>query len=206
MYRGTKGIFFLMYLFVLPMILEMPLILALWLKNIPEFLVLFTRLGLLEALVSSVSYTMNAAIMATGRMKQYQLTIGIIILLNFPFSLIALLPGGPPYSVMIVGVCLSFMYSAARLLIAKVLTGFSILDFLIKVILPLMMMAASSACVTVLLWHGLTEGIFRLVIITAVSLVASSLFMYLLGISKNERYMLKKYFANTIFKRSEVVL
>jgi O-antigen/teichoic acid export membrane protein len=39
-FMGTKGKFFLMYVFMLPLMLEMPMALSLWLKNIPEYTVL----------------------------------------------------------------------------------------------------------------------------------------------------------------------
>ena len=43
-FRGCKGTFFLMYLFSLPLMIEMPYVLKLWLKEPPEMAVLFTRL------------------------------------------------------------------------------------------------------------------------------------------------------------------
>jgi O-antigen/teichoic acid export membrane protein len=51
MFRGSKGTYLLMYFFALPLVLEMPIILGIWLKNPPEYAVLFSRLILSVFLV-----------------------------------------------------------------------------------------------------------------------------------------------------------
>ena len=56
MYRSCKATFLLMFVFALPLILEMPYVLKLWLKNVPEYAVLFTILALLDALIDTISY------------------------------------------------------------------------------------------------------------------------------------------------------
>ena len=65
-----------MYVFALPLILEMPYVLKLWLKNVPEYAVLFTILALIDALIDTISYPLMAAAQATGKIKLYQAVVG----------------------------------------------------------------------------------------------------------------------------------
>lgn len=82
MYRSCKATFFLMYVFTLPLSLEMSYVLGLWLGNVPENAILFTRLALLDALIDSVSYPLMTAAQATGKIGLYQSVVGGILLLN----------------------------------------------------------------------------------------------------------------------------
>jgi hypothetical protein len=90
-----------MYVFALPLALEMPFVLSLWLKNPPEYAALFTRLALFDALIESISALLMAAVQATGKIKAYQSVVGGILLLNLPTSWIAVYAGFPAWSVMV---------------------------------------------------------------------------------------------------------
>jgi O-antigen/teichoic acid export membrane protein len=107
-FRGAKAAYFLMYAFILPLILEMPLVLSLWLKNPPKYAVLFTRLVLFDALIDSISYPIVTLAQATEKIKLYQLCVCGILLLNLPISWVVLLSGSPAYTVMIVAIVLTF--------------------------------------------------------------------------------------------------
>jgi hypothetical protein len=84
MFRGAKGTYLLMYLFVLPLILEMPMVFKVWLGNPPEQAILFTRLILIDVLIESISYPIMAVLQAIGKMRMYQSIVGGILLLNLP--------------------------------------------------------------------------------------------------------------------------
>ena len=89
-YRGCKFTFFLMYIFSLPLCLEMDGILTLWLKNPLEYAVVFTQLVLIDAVIDSISYPLMTLAQATGKIKLYQALVGGLLLLNLPLSSVAL--------------------------------------------------------------------------------------------------------------------
>jgi O-antigen/teichoic acid export membrane protein len=84
---GSKITYFLMYLFILPLILELPAVFSLWIKNVPEYAVVFTRLILIDALIESISYPIASLLQATGKIRLYQSLAGGFMLLNLPVSL-----------------------------------------------------------------------------------------------------------------------
>ena len=75
-FRGCKGTFFLMYLFALPLMIEMPYVLQLWLKEPPELSVLFTRLALLDALIDHRLHFLQIDTLAGGNEKTVVLQLG----------------------------------------------------------------------------------------------------------------------------------
>ena len=97
--RGSKMAFCLMSFFVIPLVLEAPTILKVWLGIVPEYAVIFMRLVLLISLVNSFSSLLAASQGATGNIKNYQITLTLIGALHIPFAWLAFeLGGGPEYS------------------------------------------------------------------------------------------------------------
>jgi O-antigen/teichoic acid export membrane protein len=191
MFYGCKGTYFLMYVFTFPLILEMPLILSIWLKKIPEYSVLFTRLVLFDALIDSVSFPIMTAAQATGKIKLYQSVVGGILLLNFPVSWVILRLGAPAYSVMAVAVCLTFIAFVVRILILKRLIIYSLKHFLIEVIIPVCAVSLLSAIMPLVVFRILDYGFLRLLLITGTSVVSVCIFTFIIGLSDTDRIRVK---------------
>ena len=97
--RGCKMAFCLMAFFVIPLTLEAPTVLKVWLGIVPDYAVIFMRLVLLISLVNSFSSLMATAKGATGNIKSYQITLTLIGALHIPFAWLAFECGaGPEYS------------------------------------------------------------------------------------------------------------
>lgn len=144
-FDGSKIAFFLMWSLALPFLVEMSAILNLWLKNPPADAALFTRLALVEALVFSVSAPLTTAARAPGKMGFYELTLGSIQLAIFVASWIALDLGGPSYSVFVVAIAANCAMFFIRLAIVRKLIGISAIEFMGKVLTPILIVVASSS-------------------------------------------------------------
>lgn len=186
-FRGCKGTFFLMYLFSLPLMIEMPYVLKLWLKEPPEMAVLFTRLALLDALIDSISYPIMTLAQATGKIKLYQGVVGGILLLNLPISYCALKLGAPAYAVMVIAVLVTFVAFVSRLFIVKLLARFSIKDFLCRVVFPVVIVALLASVLPTMISQNLNTDFVRLVFTTVVSCFSLCLLFFFLGLSGSER-------------------
>lgn len=186
-FRGCRMTFFLMYIFTLPLVLEMPFILKVWLKNPPENAVLFTRLVLIDALVDSVSYPIMTLAQATGKIKLYQSAVGGILLMNLPASYVCLKCGLPAYSVLVAAICITFIAFVVRLFIVKVLTDFSIRSFLMSVCLPIFAVAVLSAVVPVAARYFIKGEIMNFIGVVFLSVTFASASILFVGINKSER-------------------
>ena len=93
---GARFSFYLLLLLSLPIIIETNTILTLWLKNVPEYTVIFVRLVLVFAMCEVLSGTQITALQATGNIRNYQIVVGSLQLLNFPISYLLLGKGYAP--------------------------------------------------------------------------------------------------------------
>jgi O-antigen/teichoic acid export membrane protein len=193
MLRGAKGSYFLMYLFVLPLVLEMPLVLSLWLKNPPENAALFTQLALIDVLVNSISFPVMTAARATGNVKNYELILGCIQIGCFLISWLVLLTGAPAYSVMIVTISISIVMFVTRLLIVSALVEFSIQQFFREAVFPCCIFSIVSVIFPLILRAMLRQNFINLLIVMFVSVVSVCVSMYLVGLNNIERRIVNKF-------------
>lgn len=68
--------YYILLLFVLPILFETEFVLTLWLKHYPEHTVSFVRLILLVTMCDILSNTLINLQVATGRIRNYQLVVG----------------------------------------------------------------------------------------------------------------------------------
>ena len=179
-----------MYVLALPLCLEMNTVLSLWLKKIPEYSVLFTRLVIIEAVLTSVSYSLMTLAQATGKIKLYQGLVGGILLLDLPISWGFLKLGFPPYAVMLVAIGVELIAFWARVFIVKHLSGFPIAEFFKRSILPCIVVFILSGIVPFFLFYRIREGIVRFFITILSSVFFVGLCVLLFGMNKKEKMTL----------------
>ncbi len=186
-FRGCKFTFFLMYIFSLPLFLEMDFVLRLWLKNPPEMAVIFTQLVLLDVVIDSISFPLMTLAQATGKIKLYQGVVGGLLLCNLPISYAVLKLGAPAYAVMVVAICITFTAFVVRLFIVKQLSGISVKGFFVHSFIPCMTIAACSSVVPVLIHVRFDDTVVRFVITVFVSVLCTCLSVLFIGMNKVER-------------------
>jgi O-antigen/teichoic acid export membrane protein len=186
-HTGAKGTYFLVYIFTLPFFLEMPLVLTIWLKNLPDYIVIFTRLALLETLLNAVTMPIGSIAHATGKIKLYQAVVYGTLILNLPISWVCLYSGASPSIVVIVSLALSACTVIEVLLIVRHLIGFSIRKFMINVVFPLAYMTVVSTIAPVLVVLFVSESVVRLFLIIFISVAMSCGSFYYIALNKMER-------------------
>jgi O-antigen/teichoic acid export membrane protein len=192
MSRGVRGNYFLMYLFALPLALEMPFALSLWLKNPPEGAALFTRLTLVDVLINSIGLPLACAIRATGNIKSYAVTFSALEAGSFLLAWLVFLFGAPPYSAMLITIGISVVFIAARLLLVRSLLNISARQFFRDAIFPCCAMSMSSAVVPLLLRFVLKESVASSILVIFVCVLFAGAAMYAVGLNKAERDAIKQ--------------
>lgn len=114
-FQGARLSFYMLLILSLPILLNTQYILEIWLKTVPEHSTLFVQLVLILAMSESISYPLITAIQATGKIRNYQLLVGGLQLLNFPISYCLLHIGFFPEIIMIVAIILTQVCLGARL-------------------------------------------------------------------------------------------
>jgi O-antigen/teichoic acid export membrane protein len=192
MSRGVRGNYFLMYLFTLPLVLEMPVVLSLWLKNPPEGAALFTQLTLVDVLINSIGLPLACAIRATGNIKNYALIFSALQTGGFLLGWLIFLLGAPPYSVMLITIGISVVFIAVRLLIVRTLIKISVARFFSEAIFPCCIFSIVSAIFPLILRLVLKQNILNSIVVIFACLLFTCGSMYAIGLNKVERGIIKQ--------------
>ena len=202
--KSSRMSFFLLFLLALPVIFNVDFLLGIWLKEVPEHSSLFVRLFMIFALSESLSNPMITAMLATGRIRNYQLVVGGIQLLNVPVSYICLRLGAIPEITVVVAVVISQICLFARLIMLHKATGFPVLKFLDEVYLSVMMKVVCGSLVMPLLVEAVKpEGLAGFLLSAGCCVLWSSLVIWLLGLTREERHWVKGMIINRLNKNDK---
>nr|WP_320136830.1 hypothetical protein [uncultured Amphritea sp.] len=188
---GAKITFFLLWVFALPMIVEMETILGVWLISVPADAVLFSQLALIETLIMSISMPLAAAARAPGRMKGYELTLGIIQIGIFISAWVVIAGGAPAYSVFMVAIIANILMFGVRLYLIHLLIDFPVRDFLVQTATPVIGIVLVSWIPIYILNKILPEGFYWSALVISISFIISTLAMYFIGLDKAWRLKVK---------------
>lgn len=196
----SKIAFLLLSMLSVPLIVEMPYVLELWLKNVPEYTVSFTRLIILINLVFQLSIGISIPIESVGKIRQLQIWVGGLHFIVLPVGYVMLKLGLPPYSVFVMVVCEEIVGLALRMGISHRVTGLNVGLFMKETIMPslatTLFLFLLSGCLT----EFMQEGFIRLLANCILSLTYMGVVGYNLTLTKFEKEHIKGM-AEKIFER-----
>ena len=189
--RGSRFSYYVMLFFAIPIIFETDFLLTIWLKEYPEHSVNFVRLVLVLSLLEILSNTLINLQTATGKIRNYQLAVGGMLLMNFPLSYIALEFGCSPESTIIVAIFVGICCLLLRLVFLKKMVGLSIGSFIKNVCLNVTVVTVL-AVIPVFAVSKLVVGTgwMHFLIVGFVSVISSVLAILYAGCSYNERHFI----------------
>ncbi|GHU61995.1 hypothetical protein FACS1894123_02210 [Bacteroidia bacterium] len=185
---ASKFGFFLVAIIAIPFIFEMPIILKLWLKNVPDNTVVFCSLILVAALFTQLTVGLQSAMQSTGKIKEYTTYVAGTMLLNLPLAFVIIKVGFPAYYAIITYAVVDCICSVMRLFFAKKYADLSIREYINRVfakeILPLLL-SVVVCFVTVNYIHSDYRVLFTLVFSVIVFCAA----IYLFGLCEDEKIL-----------------
>jgi O-antigen/teichoic acid export membrane protein len=191
--KSSRMSFYLLSLMAIPIIFNANLLLQIWLKEVPEHTTLFVQLFLIFAMGESLSLPLITAMLATGRIRNYQLVVGGIQLLNLPISYILLKLGAIPEITVVVAIALSHVSLFARLIMFSRASGFSVPAFVRGVYVNALKVAIGAASIPLLLTFVIPQGILWSVLHLGVSLLWTAGVIFFIGCSKEDRAFLYEF-------------
>lgn len=198
--RGTKFSAYIMFYFMIPFVVEAETILTLWLNKVPDNAASFVRVVLFASFCASIGSYLYHGIMATGRIRTYQIIVTIVGSSVFFITWLAYFLGANAESTYIIyGVVYASM-NIIRLLVLKKQIGYSPRTFIIEVLIPITIVGIVSSLPVLIFIHCVDQTIFRFLGSLATSVVSTSLFAYAIGLSNAERDFVKSKVV-TIIKR-----
>ena len=195
--RGAKFSYFMLLLIALPIIMETEFILGIWLKQVPDFSVLFVRLSIIAAIMNMLGNTGVAACMATGDLKRYSIIISAVGYTVFPITWIAFYLGMPAESAYVILIIIYLLIIFVRLYVMKGLLNFPPMMYIRKVLLVIVPVSLAAVILPYLSLYVMEDSLIRFLIVTMLCVVSTSVAVYLIGLTLNE----KKFFVNCILNK-----
>lgn len=191
-FKSAKFSFLILLFLALPIIVSTPYILKIWLVDVPENSVVFVRLILIFVLSETLANPLVTVMLATGKIRDYQLVVGGFQMLNFPITYLCYKLGAPSESVFVVAICISVVCEMSRLIMLKKMIGLPLFDFLKQVYFRVILVAVVAAVLPFMFSNFLQEELGSFLILTALSVVCVAIFSYTIGCSKQDRIVINK--------------
>ncbi|MBO7477766.1 MAG: lipopolysaccharide biosynthesis protein [Salinivirgaceae bacterium] len=185
--QSSKFSYYLMLAMSLPVFVETPFLLGIWLKEVPDYTVIFTRLAIINSVIESITNPMAAAMQAHGKIRDYNLVVGGFILTILPISYLLLRFGFPPETVFYVSIAVCALAVVVRLLFVRRYVGLSLRAYTRDVLVP-----AAVVTVLVSIFPGIVawmveNEVIRFFAVISVSLAATALAVLFVGLTASER-------------------
>lgn len=201
-FRGTKFSFYLLFGLSLPIMLEPEIILKLWLEKVPDYSAIFLQLLLVDIIIESISGPLVTSVHASGKIKLYQVIVGIVFLLNLPLSYILLKKGYQPEITMFVSIIITLVAFISRMLMASRLVNFSKMNYFRKVLIPILLVAIVSMIPPLWIQQHHEAGDTRSLLVMLSSVLTFVLAFCFIGTNRVEKDFLKSKLLSKKIKRS----
>lgn len=192
-FQGSRLSYYILLLLILPILCNTHFILKLWLGQVPEHTILFTQLILLFSLNESLANPLINVMLATGRIKKFQIIVGGINLLNLPISYVCLNNGCIPEIVIIIAIFISIICQIARIILLKRMIQLSISIYLKKVYLNIIAVSIIASIIPFYIKTTIIEdNFYNFCIISLICIFTTLLSIFYIGCSKSEKSLIIK--------------
>lgn len=190
-FSTSKFSIFLLLLITVPILTQTEKILNLWLKNVPDFTIVFTQLIIIEILINSVSGPLHILVQASGNVKWYQILVSGVLLLNLPVSYIFLILGFAPYYTFFIAIFFSIVALLIRLLVLKRNVNFPILLFFKSVLLRVFIVGTFSFLFVYFIFSFTSLYSFNVFANLLISFIVVVFVVYFFGLNREEMNFIK---------------
>ncbi len=184
---GAKYSSFLFAFIGLPITIEASYLLTLWLKNVPEYAVLFCQLIMVQMLIEKFTFQITHAIRAVGNIRNFQVAESVACLIYLPFANLLFKWGYSADCIYWLAIVNSFIVAAVRFYYGHKVAGIDIWAFVKNAISPILLPIIIASGIGYAVKGIMMESFLRLVLVSLVSSVTSLIMFWSLGLKKSER-------------------
>lgn len=184
---GSKMSFFLLMALYIPVFIEMPYIFNLWLKEVPNYAVIFCQLLLIRNLIEQLFNSLTSSIGAVGKIKKYQIYSSILGFSPLIVSFLLFKFGFPPYYLYITFIIYSIFASILILYFSKLNFNLNVKKYLTKAVFPSVLTFIIVFGIAFIPVFIIKEGLVRLLVVLILSSISTLTLVWFIGLSKIEK-------------------
>ena len=189
LYTTSKVSYYLLFVVTFPIIIHCEFILNLWLVKPPDYVVIFIRLLLIDALIMNITDPLFAVVSATGNLKMFQILVGSISLINVPLSYIVLFYWDNPCIPFFISIILTLLMTGARLYSLQRITSFSAMDFCKFVLVPISVVSGLSIISGYIICDA-ANNIYQLFVYGGLNICFIAFFTFVFGLNYHEKQII----------------
>lgn len=189
---GAKLSFSLFAFLCVPVFIEMPFILNIWIKDYPQGALIFCRLLLIKSLLEQPFFVLITSIGAKGDIKKPTLYKMLILILPIPITYYLYTIGLPAYIIYVVFIICNLFKDFINLYFAKIMLGLSVSHFTREVLLKCLFLLVIMSSLSLIPHYLFTTGFLRLIVILIISTITFIFSFYLVILDSNERKIIQK--------------
>lgn len=199
---SAKFSYLMLAFFAIPFIIETPYILKVWLKNIPDWAIIFVRLQLLRSLVEQLSLMISKTIDAQGDIKSFTIVSSIVNILPILLSMVLFYLGFPPYYLYIVWIiCWGILKGIVILNFAHRKCNLNYKEYFFKVVYPTISISVIVFGAGYLVTIYKSSDFLRLILVSAVTTL-TFISVYAIGlITKEEKLLFSQLLKKVLPKK-----
>ncbi len=188
--KGVKYIGLIFLVLGIPVFLETPELLRLWLRKYPDGTVIFTRLTLLCILADTLFNPLMVLIQAEGRIKHYYLVTSAVSLICFSGSWVAYACGQPAFVSYLFYALVYLLIDVARLYYARRYTGIPLRALAGEALLPVAFVAFGGSALPLLVHFVMAPGIWRMLVVVIAEVITLPLVCWRVALTPGEKAFL----------------
>lgn len=193
-FAGAKYSFYIMMLIAIPVILHSSYILNLWLRNVPLYTTNFLQLAMIASMIESMKGPLGEFFNATGKIRNYQLLLSILMLTTLPLAYLLLYWGGKPYDVIYINILISLLALLLRLYLMNNIIKINIRKFIIDFFLRnIILFLISFTPLYYIINTNPIDDFLHFIAFIIFETLYSILVIYIFGLNKNEKMKVNNF-------------
>lgn len=184
---ASKMSFFLLAVVYIPVLIEMPYLFDLWLKEVPPYTILFCYLLLTRNLVEQLYITLIISISAVGNIKTFQVVYSGLTLLPLPITYFLFSAGYAPYAIYVVFLLYSIVTFALVIKFSQRLCDLPVKKYFNDVVLRGLAVFIISLAIAALPTYCIQQDLIRLIVISVTSTITIFTLIWYVGLCRDER-------------------
>ena len=190
-FSSSKFSFYLMFLLTLPIMLTIDTILSIWLVDVPQYTAIFCQLILIILIIEATAAPLWMSVEAKGNIRNYQILMSCVILLNFPLSYMALNFGFPVYTVWCMKIFVTLLVFATRCWYINKKLGFPLKDYCKEVLLSIFMVSIIGLPIPLVIKMSIDGLWVNFISVIVTSVLVAIIDIYMIGLNSSERRIVK---------------
>ena len=190
-FSTSKISYYLLMLPLIPLLINLPFVLELWLGKYPEHTTAYIAAMMLFAIFDALQAPLWNAIFATGNIRTHQIMAATIKILVLPLTWLALKWGDNGFYAILIWGLGNVVCAIARTIYSKGFLGLNIAHYCLDVIGRTLLVTILTIPLPIWLAYHFGQGWTALLSTTIISIILLIFFAYTLGMNKDEQNMIK---------------